>query len=115
MSLSTCTRRDFVKAVGLGAAGLALQEGIGLSQEFGSKNHRRPNLLFIFADQLGYTRCGYAGDNKARTPNIDKLASQGINFCNAVSNMPVCAAYRASLLTGKYTTTTGMVINELRM
>ncbi len=115
MSLSTSTRRDFVKAVGLGAAGLALQDGIGLSQEPSSRNHQRPNLLFLFADQLGYTRCGYAGDNKARTPNIDKLASQGVNFCNAVSNTPVCAAYRASLMTGKYTTTTGMVINELRM
>jgi len=115
MSLSTSTRRDFVKAVGLGAAGLALQDGIGLSQEPGSRNPRRPNLLFLFADQLGYTRCGYAGDKKARTPNIDKLASQGVNFCNAVSNTPVCAAYRASLMTGKYTTTTGMVINELRM
>lgn len=75
----------------------------------------RPNLIFVFADQLGYTRCGYAGDDKARTPNIDSLASQGVNFCNAVSNTPVCAAYRASLFTGKYTTSTGMVINELRM
>jgi len=115
MSLSTCTRRDFLRAFGLGAAGLALQDGIGLSQEPSSRNHLRPNLLFLFADQLGYTRCGYAGDNKAGTPNIDKLASQGINFCNAVSNTPVCSAYRASLMTGKYTTTTGMVINELRM
>ncbi len=47
-----------------------------------------PNLMFVFADQLGYTRCGYAGDEKARTPNIDRLASQGVNFCNAVSNTP---------------------------
>jgi len=75
----------------------------------------RPNLIYILADQLGYSRCGYAGDEKARTPNIDSLASQGVNFCNAVSNTPVCAAYRASLFTGKYTTSTGMVINELRM
>ena len=80
-----------------------------------SRAVERPNLLFVFADQLGYSRCGYAGDEKARTPNIDRFASQGVNFCNAVSNMPVCAAYRASLFTGKYTTSTGMVINELRM
>ena len=76
---------------------------------------KRPNLIYIFADQLGYSRCGYAGDEKAKTPNINRLASQGVNFCNAVSNTPVCAAYRASLFTGKYTTSTGMVINELRM
>ena len=75
----------------------------------------RPNLLFVFADQLGYSNCGYAGDEQAITPNIDELASQSVNFGSAVSNMPVCSAYRASLLTGMYTTSTGMVINELRM
>lgn len=79
------------------------------------KTAKQPNLLFILADQLGYSRCGYAGDEKAINPNLDSLASQGVNFCNAVSNTPVCAAYRASLFTGKYTTSTGMVINELRM
>jgi arylsulfatase A-like enzyme len=115
MSSFVCSRRDFAKALGLGAAGLALQNGISPAQRNSSRSPRRPNLLFVFADQLGYARCGYAGDKKARTPNIDKLASQSVNFCNAVSNMPVCSAYRASLFTGKYTTTTGMVINELRM
>jgi arylsulfatase A-like enzyme len=115
MSLSICTRRDFVKAVGLGAAGLALQNGVKPAHGYGARSPRRPNLLFLFADQLGYTCCEYAGDKRAKTPNIGKLASESVNFCNAVSNTPVCAAYRASLFTGKYTTTTGMVINELRM
>ena len=75
----------------------------------------RPNLLFVFADQLGMHHCGYAGATAARTPNIDRFATQGINFCDAVASSPVCAAFRASLMTGKYTTSTGMVINELRM
>jgi len=75
----------------------------------------RPNLIFVLADQLGYSRCGYAGDEKARTPNIDRFAAEGVNFCQAVASSPVCAAFRASLLTGKYTTSTGMVINELRL
>ncbi len=75
----------------------------------------RPNLLYVFADQLGRSHCGYAGADKAHTPNIDRLAAQGVSFTNAVSNSPVCAAHRASLFTGKYTTSTGMVINELRM
>jgi len=52
---------------------------------------------------------------QAHTPNIDKLASEGVSFSNAVSGHPICAPYRASLFTGKYTTSTGMVINELRM
>ena len=108
-------RREFIKAAALGGAGLAIGSCAGLAGKRNSKAAGRPNLLFIFADQLGYTRCGYAGDGKARTPNIDGLASQGVSFCNAVSNTPVCAAYRASLFTGKHTTSTGMVINELRM
>lgn len=74
-----------------------------------------PNLVFVFADQLRYQSCGYAGDERARTPTIDELASEGMNFCNAVSGHPLCAPYRASLFTGKYSTSTGMVINELRM
>lgn len=76
---------------------------------------QRPNIVYVLADQLGYGHLGYAGASQAHTPNIDRLTSQGVNFRQAVSSMPVCAAYRASLLTGKYTTSTGMVINELRM
>lgn len=75
----------------------------------------RPNILYIFADQLRYQSCGYAGDENAITPQIDRLAAGGVNFKNAVVSMPVCSAYRASLFTGKYTTSTGMVINEVRM
>jgi len=75
----------------------------------------KPNLIYVFADQLRLQSCGYAGDAKAHTPNIDALASEGVSFANAVSSTPVCSAYRASLFTGKHTTSTGMVINELRL
>jgi len=75
----------------------------------------RPNLIFVFADQLRYDACGFSGNRLARTPAIDLLARQGLSFNQAVSTSPVCTAYRASLFTGKYTTSTGMVINELRM
>jgi arylsulfatase A-like enzyme len=74
-----------------------------------------PNVVFIIADQLRYQSCGFAGDSRARTPQLDALARQGVVFRNAVSSHPVCAAFRASLFTGKYTTSTGMVINELRL
>lgn len=75
----------------------------------------RPNLIYVFADQLRSRSMGFAGDAKARTPCIDRFAGQGVNFANAVASSPVCTAYRASLLTGKHTTSRGMVINELRM
>lgn len=74
-----------------------------------------PNLVFVFADQLRYQSCGFAGDERARTPNMDRLVGEGVSFCNAISGHPLCAPYRASLFTGKYSSSTGMVINELRM
>lgn len=73
------------------------------------------NLIYIFADQLRYQSVGYNGDPKAKTPNIDAFARESTILDNAVSGHPVCAPYRASLLTGKYTTSTGMVINEIRI
>ena len=75
----------------------------------------QPNLIYVFADQLRYQSVGYAGDTRAKTPNIDKLARSSMNFSQCVSGSPMCAPYRASLFTGKYSSSTGMVINELRM
>lgn len=77
--------------------------------------NKKPNLIYIFADQLRYFSLGYAGDENALTPNIDALCKESTDLCQAVSGHPVCAPYRASLFTGKYTTSTGMVINEIRM
>jgi len=105
--VNTQTRRSFL--TGSAAAGAAL----AASQ--GSATPRRPNLVYVFADQLRYSSCGYAGDEYARTPAIDRLASEGCNFHQAISSTPVCAPHRASLMTGKYQSSTGMVINELRL
>ena len=108
----------FVPFVLLNLASLALAGTESRPEEnsqAGGPPPSRPNLVFVIADQLRYQSCGFAGDSKAKTPNIDRLASQSIVFRNAVSGHPVCAPFRASLFTGKYTTSTGMVINELRM
>jgi arylsulfatase A-like enzyme len=75
---------------------------------------KAPNLIFLFADQLRYQACGYSGESRARTPNIDRLASQGMNFDNAVSVFPLCGPMRACLFTGKYPTSTGMFRNDIR-
>jgi arylsulfatase A-like enzyme len=99
------TRRQF----------LAQTAGAGLAARGAAAAGPRPNLVYVFADQLRYHSCGYAGDEYARTPNIDRLASQGCNFHQAISSTPVCAPHRASLFTGKYQSSTGMVINELRL
>jgi arylsulfatase A-like enzyme len=74
-----------------------------------------PNLVYVLADQLRLAACGYAGNERARTPHMDRLAEEGVSFGQAVSGHPVCAPYRASLFTGKYSSSTGMAINELRV
>jgi arylsulfatase A-like enzyme len=111
------TRRDFLKGIAVSTTGLAIGgcTNSAKSNRFSKTNLPRPNLIYVFADQLRYQSVGYAGDEKAITPAIDRFASQGANFYNAISTMPVCAAHRASLFTGKYPTTTGMVINEIRI
>ena len=76
---------------------------------------RPPNVIVIVADQLRYQSVGYAGDKRAHTPNLDRLAAEGVNFRQFVANTPVCSAFRGSLLTGKYASTTGVVVNELRL
>lgn len=73
---------------------------------------RRPNLIYVFADQLRHDVFGFRGDTKAITPNFDSLAAQAVSFTNCVSTSPVCAAYRASLFTGKHTSSTGVVVNQ---
>ncbi|MCD7827452.1 MAG: sulfatase [Clostridiales bacterium] len=77
---------------------------------------KRPNLIYVFADQLRYSSVGFNGDERAHTPNIDLFAQECEKMDNTVSGHPVCAPYRASLFTGQYTTGgTGMVINEIRI
>lgn len=64
---------------------------------------RRPNVIFIMADDLGYAELGCYGQKKIRTPNLDRLASQGMRFTQAYSGSPVCAPSRCVLLTGLHT------------
>ncbi len=60
----------------------------------------RPNIVFILADDLGWGDVGCYGQEKIRTPHIDKLAAQGMRFTNAYSGAPVCAPSRCTLMTG---------------
>lgn len=93
------TRRDFLKTVGLGAAALAMPRkalGIGPAR-------RQPNIIFILADDLGYGELGCYGQQKIETPNLDRLAEEGMRFVQHYSGSPVCAPSRCVLLTGKHT------------
>lgn len=73
----------------------------------------RPNVVFVFADQMRAQATSYAGDPNAITPNFDKLSRESIVFTNAVAGCPVCSPYRASLITGQYPHTHGVFLNDL--
>ena len=78
-----------------------------------NKQEQKPNVIFILTDQWRASALGYAGNDIVQTPQLDKFAKEAVNFTNAVSVLPVCTPYRASLMTGRYPTTTGMFINDL--
>ncbi|MHA1660932.1 MAG: sulfatase family protein [Promethearchaeota archaeon] len=61
-----------------------------------------PNIVFIFADDLGYGDLGSYGSKKIPTPNIDRIAAQGIKFTDAHSSSAVCTPSRYSVMTGRY-------------
>jgi arylsulfatase A-like enzyme len=63
---------------------------------------RRPNLIYIYADDLGYGEIGAYGQQKIRTPNLDRLAREGLRFTQHYTGAPVCAPARAMLLTGRH-------------
>lgn len=69
---------------------------------------RRPNIVFILADDLGWRDLGCYGNRDFATPNIDRLASQGARFTNAYAACPVCSPTRASIVTGRYPVRTGI-------
>ena len=73
-----------------------LSPSSGIAQE-------KPNIVFIIIDDLGWKDVGYMGSNYYETPNIDRLARQGMIFTNAYANAANCAPTRASLLSGQYT------------
>ena len=69
---------------------------------FSQNDNSKPNVLFIICDDLNDYAGVFGGHPQAKTPNIDKLASMGVQFTNAQSNIPVCSPSRNSFITGVY-------------
>ncbi|TDE17066.1 arylsulfatase [Dyadobacter psychrotolerans] len=72
------------------------------STGFAQKTTRKPNIIYIYADDLGYGELGCYGQTKIKTPNLDKLAKEGIRFTKHYTSTPVCAPARCMLLTGRH-------------
>src|SRR5688500_12764215 len=98
---SMLSRRDYLRLAGAGA----LQTMLPQSAD-------RPNLLFLFADDMGWGDTSFNGRKEWSTPNLDRAASQGTIFTRWYSAATVCAPSRACLLTGKYTIHNGVRNNS---
>jgi arylsulfatase A-like enzyme len=92
-------RRNFLRLAGSGLTGLALASASGCEWGF----HRsHPNIVLIYADDLGYGDVSAYGMHRAETPNVDRLAAQGLRFTDAHAPSATCTPSRYGLLTGEY-------------
>ncbi len=103
--MSSISRREFVAAA---LAGAAIAAGPRLSHA----ETRRPNILFILADDLGYGDLSCYGRPDYQTPNLDRLAAEGVRFANAYSASPLCTPTRCAFITGRYPARTAVGLEE---
>ena len=95
---SAISRRRFVQTTVASSLALA---AMGRGRPAGAQS-AKPNIVFILADDLGYADVGCYGQRDYTTPNIDRLATEGLKFTQAYSNSPDCSATRTALITGRY-------------
>src|SRR5262245_53463531 len=95
---SRVTRRTWLRTAAAGGVALAA----GARNTFGQPSASRPNIVFILADDLGYADVSCYGRPDLSTPNIDRLAANGVRFLQAYANSAVCTATRTALITGRY-------------
>ncbi|MDD4873274.1 MAG: sulfatase-like hydrolase/transferase, partial [Kiritimatiellae bacterium] len=92
-------RRDFVKITGMGLSMAIMPEFLN-AVITSSSVRSKPNIIFILADDMAHGDLGCFGQKKIKTPNIDRMAREGIRFTQLYTGTSVCAPSRASLMTG---------------
>jgi arylsulfatase A len=103
MNILNFSRRNFLKVLGFGLTTLTANGCAGITwMTGGNASGEKTNIIFILADDLGWAELGCYGNKFNETPNLDKLASQGMRFTEAYAAAPVCSPYRAALMTGQY-------------
>lgn len=101
-------RRDFLKVSGAVMCSLGVG---GCLEEFSGSNPNRPNIVFVMADDHAANAMSCYGSGLNRTPNLDRLASEGMKFNNCFCTNSICAPSRAAILTGKYSHVNGKMVN----
>ncbi len=76
---------------------------------------RKPNVVFVFPDQLRRCATGFGSDPNIATPALDRLAAESLDFTQAISGMPVCCPARATLMTGLYAHHHGVMVNDVHL
>ena len=92
------TRRALLRGAAFGTLALASD----IRRVFGQPVSSPPNIVFIMADDLGYADVACYGRPDLNTPNIDRIAANGVRFLQAYANSAVCSATRTALITGRY-------------
>ncbi|HYN84472.1 MAG TPA: sulfatase-like hydrolase/transferase [Pyrinomonadaceae bacterium] len=110
MSEKRIGRREFVRRTLAGASAAAVCSSAAPRSV--ARGARRPNLLFILADDLGWGDLSCYGRPDYRTPNLDRLASQGVRLTRAYSASPVCTPTRVAFTTGRYPQRTAVGLEE---
>lgn len=101
------TRREIIHTLGAGAATVILPRWVLA----GPSGRERPNVLFILADDHAAHAISCYGSRINRTPNLDRIAREGIRFTNCFCTNSICAPSRASILTGQYSHVNGVINN----
>jgi arylsulfatase A-like enzyme len=83
--------------------------------EVAASDRDHPNIVVVIADQMRAHAMGAMGNSQIITPNLDALAAEGVLIRNAISGQPVCTPFRAQLMTGRYSHSTGVMHNDMRM
>jgi len=99
MSTLDFTRRRFLQTLGFGIASLTVPGCMKAGQKAGAD---KPNFVIIFADDQGYQDIGCFGSPAIKTPNLDRMAADGMRFTDFYSAASICSPSRAALLTGCY-------------
>ena len=97
-------RREFLKTIGFGAAVLTMSGCTNDTQRPGGnmQAQKRPNIIFLMADDQRWDIMGCMGHPVIKTPNMDRLAAEGVLFENAFLTTSICMASRASVMLGQF-------------
>ncbi len=91
-------RRDFLKTAGSSVIALALGNPL-----MAKRRVDKPNIVYMMLDEIGYFELSCMGHKILKTPNLDRIAAEGMRFTQCLAGAPVCAPTRCVLLTGKHT------------